>query len=169
VYREWRAQIEYCIARGLKPAHLDSHHHVHLMRGFIPVLKRLQWRYGIKRVRGIDLEENRPNQTMRSLVRKFVWRRMMRIDGTETSDRVSSLLAFKDAVERGELHRSTGWARGKLIEIVIHPGNVFDPHFGEEVELLRSGWLNRVERSESVRQGPARAPRRGPLSRSYDP
>jgi hypothetical protein len=79
-------------------------------------------------------------------------------------DGVSSLLAFKEAVERGELNRSTG----KRIEIVVHPGNTFDPRFGEEVELLRSGWLNRVQRSESVRQGLARRPRNGPLSRSYD-
>ncbi len=144
VYREWRAQIEFCTARNLKPAHLDSHHHVHLMRGFIPIVKRLQWRYGIKRVRGIDLAEGYPTETTRSRIRKSAWRSIMRLDGTITSDCVISLLAFKEACEKGELRRFTGHSGEKLVEIMIHPGNAFSPAFAREVELLRSGWLQRI-------------------------
>jgi predicted glycoside hydrolase/deacetylase ChbG (UPF0249 family) len=170
VYREWRAQIDHFIAGGLRPAHLDSHHHVHLMGGLSPVIKRLQWRYGIKRLRGMNLIERRESHTIRSLVRKSVWRRVMRIDGTTICDRVDSLLALKEAVEGGELYRSTGPRRHHLIEIITHPGNTFDPQFGREVELLRSGWLNRVRDlpSESARQGSARYRRSARLSRSYD-
>ena len=29
VYREWEAQIEKVLASGIKPSHLDSHHHTH--------------------------------------------------------------------------------------------------------------------------------------------
>jgi len=158
VYGEWQAQIEYCIARGLKPAHLDSHHHVHLMRGFIPVLKRLQWRYGIKRVRGIDHWDNRQTQSMRSRVRKFFWRMAMRADGTAVNGHVISLLDFKAALESGELRGAPS------IEILVHPGNTFDPQFEREVQLLRSGWLNRIceLRPEAVRRNPAPAPRSAP-------
>lgn len=31
VRREWRAQIERVLSLGIRPAHLDTHHHVHVM------------------------------------------------------------------------------------------------------------------------------------------
>lgn len=34
VYREWKAQIEKILQAGIKPTHLDSHHHVN---SFIPI------------------------------------------------------------------------------------------------------------------------------------
>src|SRR5215469_5979938 len=42
VYREWSAQIERCLELGLCPAHIDSHHDVHLLPEFLPVVFRLQ-------------------------------------------------------------------------------------------------------------------------------
>lgn len=39
--REWTAQIERFIISGLKPSHLDSHHHVHTLKELVPVVKSL--------------------------------------------------------------------------------------------------------------------------------
>lgn len=42
LYHEWKAQIEKFIAlTGHKPTHLDSHHHVHLLKDYLPVALKL--------------------------------------------------------------------------------------------------------------------------------
>jgi len=43
--REWTAQIEQFIQSGLEPTHFDSHHHVHGITEFYPVVKKLSDRY----------------------------------------------------------------------------------------------------------------------------
>ncbi|MFB7641895.1 chitin disaccharide deacetylase [Peribacillus butanolivorans] len=43
--REWSAQIERFLEFGLYPSHLDSHHHVHGIENFLPVVKSLTEKY----------------------------------------------------------------------------------------------------------------------------
>lgn len=43
--REWTAQIEKCLNAGLAPSHLDSHHHMHGIKEFYPVIKKLSEKY----------------------------------------------------------------------------------------------------------------------------
>lgn len=45
VEKEWTAQIERFISSGLKPTHLDSHHHVHTRRILMPIVKKLSDKY----------------------------------------------------------------------------------------------------------------------------
>ncbi len=45
--REWTAQIEKCLEADLTPTHLDSHHHVHGIKRFYPVIKKLSDKYGL--------------------------------------------------------------------------------------------------------------------------
>jgi predicted glycoside hydrolase/deacetylase ChbG (UPF0249 family) len=45
--REWTAQIERFINAGLKPTHLDSHHHVHTLKELHPVVKNLSIKFGM--------------------------------------------------------------------------------------------------------------------------
>lgn len=45
VYEEFCAQIETALAMGIKITHLDSHHHVHTLKGLEPVIKRLLAKY----------------------------------------------------------------------------------------------------------------------------
>ncbi len=45
--REWTAQIERFLAAGLRPTHFDSHHHVHGIKEFYPVIKRLSEKYDV--------------------------------------------------------------------------------------------------------------------------
>jgi hypothetical protein len=51
VEREWRAQIEWCLARGILPSHLDSHCQLHGLSGLYHLTLRLARRYGIAGVR----------------------------------------------------------------------------------------------------------------------
>lgn len=50
-YEEICAQIDSLKARGIGISHLDSHHHVHTLPVFLPVLRAVRKKYGIQRVR----------------------------------------------------------------------------------------------------------------------
>lgn len=43
--REWSAQIDLLLASGIVPTHFDSHHHVHGIKTFYPVVKKLSEHY----------------------------------------------------------------------------------------------------------------------------
>jgi chitin disaccharide deacetylase len=45
--REWTAQIEKFLDFGLTPTHFDSHHHVHTIHEFLPVVQRLSNKYNL--------------------------------------------------------------------------------------------------------------------------
>lgn len=46
LYLEWKAQIEYFIeVMEVKPTHIDSHHHVHMLPKALPIVRRLAKEY----------------------------------------------------------------------------------------------------------------------------
>lgn len=45
--REWTAQIELSLETGLIPSHFDSHHHVHAIPEFLPVVQKLSRKYSL--------------------------------------------------------------------------------------------------------------------------
>lgn len=45
--REWSAQIDCFVSSGLIPTHFDSHHHVHTMKEFLPVVQKLANKYNL--------------------------------------------------------------------------------------------------------------------------
>jgi len=53
VYIEWKAQIDKFINTGLKPAHLDTHKHLHLFPVFFDILINLAKEYNISAVRNL--------------------------------------------------------------------------------------------------------------------
>jgi predicted glycoside hydrolase/deacetylase ChbG (UPF0249 family) len=51
VERELRAQIEYVLARGVVPTHVDGHLHAHAYPRLLPLVLRLMHEYGIRGMR----------------------------------------------------------------------------------------------------------------------
>ncbi|WP_088014861.1 chitin disaccharide deacetylase [Gottfriedia acidiceleris] len=47
VEKEWDAQIQKFLSFGLKPTHLDSHHHVHMIPILHPVIAKLSQKYNL--------------------------------------------------------------------------------------------------------------------------
>ncbi|MFD4703858.1 chitin disaccharide deacetylase [Gottfriedia sp. NPDC058432] len=47
VEKEWDAQIQKFLSFGLKPTHLDSHHHVHMIPFLHPVIAKLSKKYDL--------------------------------------------------------------------------------------------------------------------------
>uniref|UniRef100_A0A7C4RTN1 ChbG/HpnK family deacetylase n=1 Tax=Desulfatirhabdium butyrativorans TaxID=340467 RepID=A0A7C4RTN1_9BACT len=51
IHREWTAQIEKALDRGIAVTHMDSHQHVHVLPGIADITRELADRYGIPFVR----------------------------------------------------------------------------------------------------------------------
>src|SRR5689334_22215146 len=141
VYLEWSAQIDRLFDFGLQPSHLDSHHDVHLIPEFFPLVKRLQWKFGIASVRRRNnLHDAR--RKIRRVIRDELWAVASRASGSEICDFVGALNDFRHLIDSGAW--APGRMRARFVELIVHPGNDFDPVFDEETEMLRSGWLTEV-------------------------
>ncbi|NRD78249.1 chitin disaccharide deacetylase [Bacillus sp. BRMEA1] len=100
--REWTAQIEKFLAAGLIPTHLDSHHHMHGIEEFYPVVKTLSERY--------HLPVRRTNLQMGDLT-SFTDLLFVDFYGETLSDDYFDRIAAK--VENGQ-----------TVEVMCHPGYV---------------------------------------------
>ena len=134
VYREWCAQVERALALGIPVSHLDSHHHAHTIPALFLALKRLQIRFGIRRVRltrnvyrlGERLPLGKPQA-------KAAWNLALgRVYRTRTTDGFTDFAAFHARLAAGVPVRGT-------YELMCHPGH---PRFEEETSLLETPWLS---------------------------
>jgi len=57
VHLEWRAQVESILRCGVKPTHLDSHHHVHLEPRLTRVAIEIAREYNIPAIRRLTLRD----------------------------------------------------------------------------------------------------------------
>lgn len=51
IYNDFERQIEKCVKNGLRPTHLDSHQHIHLMPRIFDIVIELAGKFSIPRVR----------------------------------------------------------------------------------------------------------------------
>jgi predicted glycoside hydrolase/deacetylase ChbG (UPF0249 family) len=132
IYDELCAQVDRLISLDVPVSHFDSHHHVHTMPYVFPVLKALQRRYRVRRVR---LSKNlyAPGEACPPALRwkkcAFNWA-IRRIYQTQTTDRFTELLSFCRLGARSMAYRS--------VELMVHPGA---PYSAEETAVLNSDWL----------------------------
>jgi predicted glycoside hydrolase/deacetylase ChbG (UPF0249 family) len=132
VYTEWCAQVEHLTAGGIALSHLDSHNHVHTLPHLLPVLKAVQRRFGIRRVR-ISKNIYRVSDTCSALKRceKWLYNSAVRaFYATRTAGGFTDLVTFYDVAREGRLRHS-------IVEIMVHPASK-----GNEMEdqLLNSDW-----------------------------
>jgi chitin disaccharide deacetylase len=131
VRAEWRAQVWRAVEQGLRPAHLDSHQHLHLLPGLRLIATDLCREFGIPRLRIIrEVGPSAPEvPASRRLVRVALSRLSPRPGATDASPR--SCDHFLGAAEAGRLglplllaalrRVPDGWT-----ELVTHPG-ISDP------------------------------------------
>ena len=135
VRTEWRAQVWRAVERGLRPSHLDSHQHLHLLPGLWRIARDVCREFGIPRLRIIrTVGRSAPEvPAFRRLVRVALSRLSPRPGATDGPPRCCD--HFLGAADAGRLNLPLllsalrrvpdGWT-----ELVTHPG-IPDP------ELIR--------------------------------
>ena len=138
VYAEWCAQVERCLDAGIRVSHFDAHHHMHTLPWLFPVLKALQLRYGISRVRGtINILPAASMEGLRAS-KKSLYRHLMKaIVATRITEGLGSFLDFQSRTEKG---LSCAY---KSIELMVHPGATSPGGLKEEA-LLHRDWRSQL-------------------------
>ena len=129
---EWCRQIEFISNAGVQISHLDSHQHVHTLPFVFPVLKYVQAKYGIRKVR-----------STRNVFRAgmypspaTVWGKrayqfsLANLYATKTTH---AFMDFSTFYEQAVLGRKE-WPS---VEVMVHPGS---REAVEENTLLTSDW-----------------------------
>lgn len=132
-YRELCAQIDLLGSAGIEVSHFDSHHHVHTNPQLLPVIKALQRRFRIRKVR-ISKNIYTCEQPVSAVLarKKAAYNWVLRnFYATRTTDGFTELLSYHSEMGRRALfHRS--------VELMVHPGASYA---AEEVAVLKSDWL----------------------------
>jgi predicted glycoside hydrolase/deacetylase ChbG (UPF0249 family) len=132
IFAEWCAQIERGLAAGVVFSHIDSHEFVHTVPRLFGVLKRIQRKFRIRKVR-LTPNVFRPSESrsLRLRASKLAWNFALRhCVPTITTDEFGSFLAFYERLQAGLYSKGS-------IELMCHPGR---KKFEVETELLRGNW-----------------------------
>ena len=133
-YRELCAQIELLGTTGIHISHLDSHHHIHTRPELLPVMKALQRRYRIRKVRISKNIYTLRQPVSPALARKktaYNWA-LRNFYATRTTDGFTELLSYREQLARGAHHF-------RSVELMVHPGA---PYATQETAVLEADWLN---------------------------
>jgi len=143
VLAEWSAQVERLLEMGVRIGHLDSHHHVHTKPVLFSVLKVLQKRHGIRKVRLTKniYSSSNPPASRSLMLKKKIWNTALRHRyRTNTTQGFTEFDTFHEIAGSGLPDLST-------LEVMVHPGN---PLYREETELLQSDWVNSMGRAVDI-------------------
>jgi predicted glycoside hydrolase/deacetylase ChbG (UPF0249 family) len=120
-YEELAIQLQTLLHRGLKPTHLDSHHHIHTIPWLLPVINGLQRRFKIFKLRN-TMNVYDPymglQPSKKLLAAKAMWQLSTRVLGSKMTQRFTSLKIFLSDPFRVEFTKALN------IELMCHPGQV---------------------------------------------
>lgn len=131
-YLELCAQIERVASLGVCVSHVDSHHHVHTRPALFPVLKAIQRRYRIRKVRLSKnfYESERPCPPGLGWGKRAYNRALKSVYLTQTTEAFTEFLTYYHAEPARK--RSI-----RLIELMVHPGA---SDAAQEAAVLGSDW-----------------------------
>ena len=132
IVSEWEAQVRKLQSRGLAISHMDSHQGVHTEPRLFWVLKRLQHKFGLRKVR---LKENIGSSSGKLHLRAGWWNLALRL-----IYRTRTTSGFTDFSTFLQVSPSLG-GRYPTMEVMVHPGH---PHFAGETAALLTSWRERL-------------------------
>jgi len=158
IFEEFCAQIDKLQSLGVQISHIDSHNYVLYIPRMLPILKRVQRRYGIRKARisrniyarnllkdqsvtpqtlGMDPETGDPGQ-LSLRVKKWAYNWALRnYYRTKTTDGFSGFRLFYEYARNLPMkHRS--------FEVNVHPANPYYDAAGEE-QILASAWEDQLD------------------------
>jgi predicted glycoside hydrolase/deacetylase ChbG (UPF0249 family) len=146
VIAEWEAQIEVLVRLGIRPTHIDSHHHVHRLPEVRDAYYEIVSQHGVP-ARSVDPEMT---ERLRGMGVPCAGKTLLGWFGGVLT--VASLLAvIREGVQ--------GFAHGCVVEVMSHPGFVDDElrrvsRYVEEREtelaVLCDPWLRELLQAESL-------------------
>lgn len=156
VEREWQAQIDRCLAAGLKPVFLNSHEHIHMLPPLFGIAASLARRHGIAHLRFTRVE--RPARwSAASLLRGAIVGGLQAACAWRSPPPAPRLLGLEPSgrLDEAYLQRIVPRLRpGRVYELMCHPGR-FDRQEITDPRLLAyhdwEGELSTLKRP-SVRQ-----------------
>ena len=142
ILREWEEQVTKVLDSGVRISHFDSHHHTHTLAWLFTTLKKLQKKFGMRKVRGTYNwyygEMRQPSSGL--LLRKTAWNWALRnYYKTRTTDYFTNFNRFSENLGAGTAHAG-------IWELMCHPGQPYFPgqrYVENERELLWSEWVQK--------------------------
>jgi len=114
IYQELTAQLERILAAGIRPSHLDSHHHIHTEWAVARLVARLGRTYGIRKIRltrNMGRQKRGPRMLYKSVFNRWYLKGYAGITAADY---------FGDIHDWNFLQQTRPPA-GKNIEIMVHP------------------------------------------------
>jgi predicted glycoside hydrolase/deacetylase ChbG (UPF0249 family) len=132
--REIRLQIQSMLERGLKPTHLDSHQHVHVISPIWGLCRRLATEFGIGRIR-TPFAPVWKDSLAGSVLQKLSKRRAL----SQPAALACIGIAHAGHNTGVDLENELEMARGRDVELVAHPA--FDtPSIRERYGFWKFDW-----------------------------
>jgi chitin disaccharide deacetylase len=125
LYGELKAQLEKVLSAGIRPTHLDSHHHVHTEWAIAPLVCRLAREYGIRRIRLTrNIGPVRPyiRYLYKRVYNSWYLGRHSGFANTDYFGDIADMNCHAKADRRGFIMLSPG----RSYEVMVHP--LFDDH-----------------------------------------
>ncbi len=114
---EIRAQIDRLVGLGIRPTHIDSHHHLHAHPRLRTLIRKICPRHGITKTRGFHMSARSP----KAMAVKMAAKLPAAGEALKTPDRFSGIEVMGDrdmaAAVRRELAKP-----GDTLEFMCHPG-----------------------------------------------
>jgi predicted glycoside hydrolase/deacetylase ChbG (UPF0249 family) len=132
---ELTLQVQRALDAGVPVSHFDSHHHVHTIPELFPVLKSLQRKFAIRKVRStINLLPEGHKMTAWRSLKKMAYNFSLRHSyATRCPDGLGDFRDFYKLLKTGQVPRF------RALELMAHPGATTQKYV-DEVAALRSGW-----------------------------
>lgn len=116
IRQELKAQIEKMLSAGIRPAHFDSHHHLHTHWPIARIIVSLAREYGIQNIRmagNVLFPSAIPKRVYRYLLNNFLFQR--RLQGEV------KYFSYLDRFMKARPDMGS-----EIVELMVHPGNDAD-------------------------------------------
>ena len=131
LFAELEQQLIKLYDNKLRISHIDSHQHIHTLPDLFFVLKKIQKKFNIRKVRlSMNYYGEFYNPSIVKKTSKFLWNYMLRnFYKTKTSEYFTSVNTFVNNIRH---------SNDKIVELMCHPGSSLHK---EETEKLKTDWL----------------------------
>ena len=137
IFAELCAQIDKLISLGIAVEHFDSHHHIHTLPRLFLILKKLQKKYQIRKVRITrNIYSTHENVSKKLWLKKSAFNFALR--HYYQTNTTQGFTDFKTFVEQGTRRR----LKYRNVEIMVHPGSSV---YEDESDALAEPWNERME------------------------